>query len=62
MVCTSALDIGGGPAHLRHPLLRLRRRLSQAHLLVGTWPTQSPILKDCGRAVRLEPIAAARQG
>ena len=46
MVCISYLDIGGNPAHLRHLLLRLRRRLSQAHVLVGFWPSEDPTRKD----------------
>jgi predicted PurR-regulated permease PerM len=40
MACVSYVDIGGNPAHLRYLLLRLRKRLPQAQLLVGLWPAQ----------------------
>jgi predicted PurR-regulated permease PerM len=46
MVCISYLDMGGNSAHVRYLLMRLRRRLPDAPLLVGLWPGQDPIFQD----------------
>jgi hypothetical protein len=46
MVCISYLDISGNPAHLRYLLRRLRRKLPDAPLLVGLWPSEDQILSD----------------
>jgi predicted PurR-regulated permease PerM len=37
MVCLSSLDIAHSPAHWRHSIRRLRRRLPQAKALAGLW-------------------------
>lgn len=44
VVCISYLDIRGNPAHLRYLLRRLREKLPHAHLLVGFWPPEDPVL------------------
>lgn len=45
MVCITYLDIRGNPAHLRYLLRRLREKLPHAHILVGFWPSEDPVLK-----------------
>jgi predicted PurR-regulated permease PerM len=46
MVCISYLDMEGNSAHVRYLLMRLRRRLPDAPLLVGLWPGEDPTLQD----------------
>ncbi|WP_018262811.1 AI-2E family transporter [Methylobacterium sp. WSM2598] len=46
MVCISYLEISGTPAHLRYLVQRVRRRLPQARILVGLWPTDDLALAD----------------
>ncbi len=50
MACALHLDISGRPAHLRYLLERLRKRLPDAPVLIGLWPTgtanQEPIRAD----------------
>jgi len=46
MVCISYLDISGSPSHLRYPMRRLRRRLPDAPILVGLWPSEDDALRD----------------
>lgn len=48
MACISYLDIGGNPAHLRYLLLRLRKRLPEARLLVGLWPAKASNMDGSG--------------
>jgi len=48
MACISYLDIGGNPAHLYYLLLRLRKRLPDAQLLVGLWPDKGLGREDTG--------------
>ncbi len=37
VVCFSYLDLGGSPAHLRHSVQRIRKRIPGAALVVGLW-------------------------
>jgi predicted PurR-regulated permease PerM len=37
VVCLSYLDLGSGPAHLRHSIQRIRRQIAGATLVVGLW-------------------------
>jgi predicted PurR-regulated permease PerM len=37
VVCFSYLDLGGSPAHLRHAVQRIRKRIPAAALVVGLW-------------------------
>jgi len=46
MVCISYLDISGSPSHLRYLMKRLRRRLPDAPILVGLWPSEDDALRD----------------
>ena len=46
MVCISYLDISGTPSHLRYLIRRLKRKLPQAPILVGLWPSDDEVLKE----------------
>ena len=46
MVCISYLDISGVPSHLRYLIRRLKRKLPQAPILVGLWPSDDEVLKE----------------
>jgi hypothetical protein len=46
MVCISYLDISGAPSHLRYLMRRLKRKLPNAPILVGLWPSDDEVLKD----------------
>jgi hypothetical protein len=46
MVCISYLDISGTPSHLRYLIQRLRRKLPDAPILVGLWPSDDEALKE----------------
>jgi predicted PurR-regulated permease PerM len=37
IVCLSYLDLGSSPAHLRHSVRRIRKRIPGARLVVGLW-------------------------
>ena len=37
VVCFSYLDLGGSPAHLRHSVQRIRKRIPGTALVVGLW-------------------------
>jgi hypothetical protein len=46
MVCVLYLEISGSSAHLRFLLMRLRKRLPNASILVGLWAVQDPNLRQ----------------
>jgi len=46
MVCISYLDISGAPSHLRYLIRRLKRKLPNAPILVGLWPSDDEVLKE----------------
>lgn len=54
MVCLSYLDLGSSPAHLRHSVERIRKRIPDAALVVGLWGQE-----DIHPRERLQAIAAA---
>jgi hypothetical protein len=37
IICLSYLDLGSSPAHLRHSIHRIRKRIPEAALVVGLW-------------------------
>jgi predicted PurR-regulated permease PerM len=54
IVCLSYLDLGSSPAHLRHSIRRIRKRIPGAALVVGLWGCE-----DMADRERLPAIAPA---
>ena len=54
IVCLSYLDLGSSPAHLRHSIERIRKRLPAAAVMVGLWGYEDMPDRD-----RLPAIAPA---
>ena len=46
MICISYLEISGSPAALHYLVRRLRKRMPEARILVGLWPSEDAVLKD----------------
>jgi hypothetical protein len=46
MICVCSVELRGVPSNLRYLLQRLRRKATQAHMLVGMWQDEDPATND----------------